>query len=70
MTIDSVLHDQELKEIISACESYGIIFNFKNEHGHIKTGIIRRHGYYESIFSNNWLPEKWRKMTREERRKL
>ena len=57
------------QQLINDVNSHGIIFNFKDAKGNLKTGIIRKGQYKEGLFKGEWLPN-YRRMTRKERRTL
>jgi hypothetical protein len=58
-----------IEQLIKDVNSHGILFNFKDAEGKIKTGIIRKGQYHDGLFKNGFVP-KYRKMTRKERRHL
>lgn len=57
------------QQLESDCKTHGIIFNFINEEGETKTGIVRKGEYKEGLFLNGFIPN-YRRMTRRERRTL
>lgn len=57
------------QQLENDCKNYGIIFNFVNEDGETKTGIVRKGQYKEGLFLNGFIPN-YRRMTRKERRTL
>lgn len=65
------LHDYmtRLDALAGDVKTHGIIFNFQDEQGKLKTGIIRKGQFDPTVFKNGWLPN-YRKMTRKERRTL
>lgn len=65
------LHDYmtRLDALAGDVKTHGIIFNFKDDSGNIKTGIIRKGKFEPDTFKGSWLPN-YRKMTRKERRSL
>lgn len=69
---ETLIYENELKKerIKEDVKTHGILFNFKDEKGNLKTGIIRKGQWKDDLFKDNWLPESWCKMTRRERRHL